>query len=605
MAAARASTSRRKTLTALMLKGSTLEEFLPLLPAEQKLRECAAAGEDCLIGEVKSARPERATKQNTIRSEFLRYMILGGCEKSPVAKRGVWIEGAYIKCTGSDGSFNLEAETVEKDVAIEHCTIDGSVNFLKSSFKLLSLEGTQIEALDADGIQAGSDIHLSEGFLTKGPVSLVGANISGELFCDDGTFEDGIDIDSANIQQNLDLSGGFSSKLIVSLRGVRVGGNLNCEGASFLDPNNSIIANRAKIGGDVDLGNVKAVGTIAFTGSEIGGDFMPQSAVLEGTPALQLRNTTIGGTLIWRGLGFVDGEVDLSGASCKTLNTGNTSWLRKREKYADRDESKRSDAGEVVRKPTEYHTKLDNFTYEGFSNLPDNCKSDYWIEWLSQQPEEHLGKKFKPGPWEQLAKVLDSMGYEEEARDVRIEKQKLQTRFMAKFEPAAHDGFNFWHWGTIFFRRVFWGPLVGYGYKPGNALLFLFGLILIGTLIYSQAAQRGIITPAHPLVFKEARAGGSIPAWCAENWVYFPDENCASAMPSEYSEFQSFIYAADVALPVINLRMENDWAPRVVYTDGTRDWFGWWVRSWEWFLIAAGWILSLLFVSAVGSSIRR
>jgi len=136
-------------------------------------------------------------------------------------------------------------------------------------------------------------------------------------------------------------------------------------------------------------------------------------------------------------------------------------------------------------------------------------------------------------------------------------------------------------------------------------LVCLFVLVLLGTFLYHQAAQRGVMTPTHPLIFKEARAGGSIPAWCAENWVYFPDESCASAMPSEYSEFQSFIYAADVALPVINLRMEDDWAPRVVYTDGTRDEFGWWVRTYEWFLIAAGWILSLLFVSAVGSSIRR
>jgi len=320
---------------------------------------------------------------------------------------------------------------------------------------------------------------------------------------------------------------------------------------------------------------------------------------------LQLRNTKIGGTLIWRGIGFVDGEVDLSGTSCKTLNTGNTSWLRKREKYAERDGNARRENQEKEKQQNEYHTKLDNFTYDGFSNLPDNCKSDYWIEWLKQQPEEHLGKKFKPRPWEQLAKVLDTMGYEEEARDVRIEKQKLQTEFMAKYEPAAHAKFNIWHWGTIFFRKVFWGPLVGYGYKPGNALLFLFGLTLLSSLIYNQAAQRGIIAPTHPLIFKEAHRGGSIPAWCAENWVYFPDESCAAAMPSEYSEFQSFIYAADVALPVINLRMENDWAPRVVFTDGTRDWFGWWIRTWEWFLISAGWILSLLFVSAIGSSIRR
>ena len=197
------------------------------------------------------------------------------------------------------------------------------------------------------------------------------------------------------------------------------------------------------------------------------------------------------------------------------------------------------------------------------------------------------------------------MGYEEEARDIRVEKQKLQTNFMMKHESFGFSLSTLWHWLQIVFRLVFWGPLVSYGYRPGNAVLWLFGFVVIGAFIYGQAAKQGIMAPTHPLIYKEAQAGGTIPAWCAENWVYFPDENCATAMPSEYSEFSSFIYALDVALPVVNLRMEDDWAPRVVHTDGTPNRTGWWIRAFEWFLIAAGWILSLLFVSAVGSSIRR
>jgi hypothetical protein len=228
---------------------------------------------------------------------------------------------------------------------------------------------------------------------------------------------------------------------------------------------------------------------------------------------------------------------------------------------------------------------------------------------LKQQPNEHLGKRFKPRPWEQLASVLDSMGYEEEARDVRIEKQKLQTQFMTSHEVVEWSlsgvvRFLF-HWLQIGFRKLIWGPLVAYGYRPGNAILWLALFVIIGTLVNGWAARNAIMTPTHPLIYKEARSGGSIPAWCAENWVYFPDESCASAMPSEYSEFNSFIYTLDVALPVVNFRMEEDWAPRVVHTDGSPNSWGWSVRLYEWILIAAGWILSLVFVSAVGSSIRR
>lgn len=638
---------------ALTLKGSKLEDFLPLLPAEEKLRECAAAGEECVVDDFDGKRPEVATRLNTVRAEFLRYMILGGCEKSPVSGTGISLLGAFIDCAEYGDALDLKSAELPHNLSIRDSYLCGVLKLVGAVAQTIDLDGTQLEGLEANRLHTSGSVYLRNGFTSRkatrfmsakigsslycsdghfldtekalicdrietaggiflrggfeavGEVKLVGARVHRGLSCSEGKFGSGIELHSAVIMDSIKLDAGFICDGPIGLRNARIGGNLICQSGNFNDTNNAIIANRAKIEGNVDLGNVKAKGTIAFTGSEIGGDFMPQGAVLEGTPALQLRNTKISGTLIWRGLGFVDGEVDLSGASCETLNTGNTSWLRKRDKYKTREDEKRTNPDENEKKDIEYHTKLDNFTYNGFSNLPDNCKSDYWIEWLKQQPDDHLGKKFKPRPWEQLAYVLDSMGYEEEARDVRVEKQKLLTSFMINHEEFGFSFRTMWHWLQIFFRYVLWGPLVSYGYRPGNALVWLFGFIIIGTLLYDQAAKQGVMTPTHPLVYKEARANGTIPGWCAENWVYFPDETCAAAMPSEYSEFQPFIYAADVALPVVNLRMEDDWAPRVVYSDGTRDSFGWWVRTFEWFLIAAGWILSLLFVSAVGSSIRR
>ncbi len=541
----------------LTLKGSKLEDFLPLLPAEEKLRQCAANGEVCEVDDFFGARPEEASKLNTIRAEFLRYMVIGGCTLSLIHARGVNILGAYVKC---NEELDLEASDICKDLKLQQCLIDGYLNLAGAKTKNISLNASKVVSIMAERAFLDGSLNLNEGFTSQESVRLSSAAISG---------------------------------------------NLLCENAKFLESDNSLIINRAKINGDVDLENVIAKGTIALTGTEIGGDFTPQGASLEGTPSLQLRNTKIGGTLVWRSLKHANGEVDFSGASCKNINTDGDSWMRKREDYQEKNSNEEKPISENQPKQIDYNTKLDNFTYEGFSNLPDNCKPEFWIEFLNQQPQDHLEKNFKPRPWEQLASVLDTMGYQEEALELRIEKQKLQTNFMASHEPAAKSGLNLWHWGQVFFRKAIWGPLVGYGYKPGNALLYLFALIMLGTIIYDQAAKRGIMTPTHPLIFKEARAGGTIPAWCAENWVHFPDENCASAMPSEYSEFQSFIYAADVALPVVNLRMEVDWAPRVVFTDGTRDNFGWWVRLYEWFLIASGWILSLLFVSAVGSSIRK
>lgn len=539
----------------LSLKGSKLEDFLPLLPAEAKLRQCAANGEACVVDDFSGERPENPTSENSIRAEYLRYMAIGGCSFSLIHARGINILGAFITC---NEELDLQATEICKDLKLHQCLIEGHLNISGANAKNISLNGSKLVSLIAEKASINGSINLEQKFTSQQSVRLSSAKISGSLLC---------------------------------------------ENAELLEANNSLIANRAKIEGDVDLENVIAKGTIALTGTEIGGDFTPQGAVLEGSPALQLRNSKIGGTLFWRSLKHANGEVDFSGASCATINTDGESWMRKRDSYYEKTEVETSE--EAQPKKVDYNTKLDNFTYGGFSNLPDNCKPAFWIEFLNQQPQDHLAKNFKPRPWEQLASVLDAMGYQEEALELRIEKQKLQTNFMAKHEPAAQGSLNLWHWGQVFFRKIVWGPLVGYGYKPGNALVYLFVLIVLGGILYDQAAKRGIMTPTHPLIFKEARAGGSIPAWCAENWVYFPDENCASAMPSEYSEFEAFIYAADVALPVVNLRMESDWAPRVVFTDGTRDNFGLWVRAYEWFLIAGGWILSLLFVSAVGSSIRK
>jgi len=53
----------------LSLKGSKLEDFLPLLPAEAKLRQCAANGEACIVDDFSGERPENPTTENSIRAE--------------------------------------------------------------------------------------------------------------------------------------------------------------------------------------------------------------------------------------------------------------------------------------------------------------------------------------------------------------------------------------------------------------------------------------------------------------------------------------------------------------------------------------------------------
>jgi len=677
-------------------RGSRLSDFTkkaPLLPAEEKLREACMRGETCVIDD--GTRPNASTNENTIRASFLRYLILGGCEESPLHQRGVHLYGAFIACRNSHdlGKYlDLEAATIPRDIKLVNCWIDGSVSLNGAKTRNVCFDGTTLDELFADGIQCEGNIFLRHNFRANSCVRLLGATLSGSLECTGGSFEDkvvslacdrirvkggiflnskfralgavrlvgaktggilncidgkfessqlslicdDIEIDgglflsdgfqangvirlpSAKVGENIACRGGhckshfyannatiggnlfldkhFQSHGTIHLPNAHIGGNILCDGGTFHNKDKAILANKATIDGNVILGVANAAGTFSFQSAIIGGDFSANGATLSAKPSLELRGAEIKGTFHWRDIKHAPGRLDLGGASAKTVNMDEASWQKPKS------------------------IKLNNFTYKSFDNLESGANSNYWKRFLEQQPNDDLGEKFRPRPYEQLAKVLHSMGYEEEARSIRIKRQQLHTNFMAKYDPdrfaTRSDGRQHWrviHWLTVFARRTLIGPLVDYGFRPGKAVLYLLMLILIGSGVYWKAARFGVMTPTHPLIFKEAidRGDGKLPIinpQCAENWVYFPKEveaECRASVPSEYSEFQSLIYAADVALPIVNLRMENDWAPRVVDTSGNRDWLGWWVRTFEWFLIIMGWVLSLLFASAVGGIIRR
>lgn len=606
-----------------------------LSPAEQKLLQACTRGEECIIGD--GTRPTSATRENKIRASFLRYLILGGCENVPIHRHGIKLVGAFIQCRNS--VFDLNAVTINQDIILFNCKIDGSILFFNAKCRELSLSGSSVKAIDADGMQSdgsiflrdgffvaetvrllgakikgqlncsgskfngiiisllcdgaeiGGSVFFKEGFTASGEVRLVNAKISGDLTCNNGVFKNNISAPNAFISGNVWLDDNFQIKGTVDFRNAEIGGNIICSGATFHNKERAIQANKATIKGNVILGDCNSAGGFAFQGAEIGGDFSASGVTISAKKSIEFRNANIAGTLHWRDITHAPGMLDLGGASITTLNMDQESW----------------------QKPTSI--KLNNFTYQGFNDLEEGANTHYWRRFLEQQPNADLTNKFRPKPYEHLANILQSIGFEQEAKGIRIERQKRQTEFLAKHDPDrlsvdinGNHRVKIMHALNVFWRKYVNALFVDYGYRPGKAALFLIVLIFVGTGIYWNAAKNGIITPTHPLIFKEATQGGSIPIRCADNWVYFPKDiakQCANAMPSEYSEFQSFIYAADVALPIVNFRMETDWAPRVVDVNGNRNWHGWWVRTFEWFLISAGWMLSLLFASAVGGIIKR
>lgn len=606
-----------------------------LSPAEQKLLHACTRGEECIIGN--GTRPTSATHENKIRASFLRYLILGGCGHVPIHQRGIRLIGAFINCR--NGFLDLQSTYIKQDIAIVNSKINGSIYLIGTTCQTFNIQGSSIHKLMGDRLFVKGGLYLRSDFLAKDIIRLVGATIQGpfdcsngrleglqislamdgaiingdlslsykfvalgdirlinttikrQLSCRDGLFHANINAQNAFIYRNVWLDNNFQIIGTVDFRNVQIEGNIECARATFHNRERAILANKATIKGNITLGDCNSAGGFAFQGAQIGGDFSASKATISAKKSIEFRNATIAGTLHWRDIDHAPGMLDLGGATVKTLNMDEKSW----------------------QKPESI--KLNNFSYQGFSDLEKGANSHYWKKFLEQQPKADLTNKFRPKPFEHLANILQGIGLDEEAKNIRIERQKRQTQFMADHDPdrfyednQGNQHIKIMHYLTWFWRKFVMGIFIDYGFRPGKAALFLFGLIAFGTLVYWHAANKGIMTPTHPLIYKEATNGGFIPEKCADNWVYFPkdiEQICADAMPSEYSEFQSFIYAADVALPIVNFRMEGDWSPRVVDVKGQRDLLGWWVRTFEWFSIFAGWMLSLLIVSALGGIIRR
>ncbi len=616
-----------------------------LHPAEWKLLRCAASGEDCVIGDV---RPVTGNADNRIRPELLRFIALGGDADNPLHDHGILLAHAFV-----EGSLDFNGAVVPENFGLIDCMIEGKVDIRDCCTESFCLAGSVVEAIQGDRFESTGGLILSNGFQAAGEVRLLGAKIGGALDCRNARFDgasSSLNCDGIETNGTMFLNDRFFARDTVRVLGAKIGGDLVCRNGKFFGPQTALDTEGANVSGGVlldhgflakgtvDLTNMqvgtslrltngifsagevainapnikvgnsvylntecRVQGEISFQSAEIGDSITFQGGSFETKGAINLRNARIGNMLTWRGVEYARGELNLAGASCRSLNMDEAAW----------------------EKPSQI--RLDNFVFERFAELPEGCDPAFWKAWLERQPIQHLTHRFRPNPYQQLAIVLDGMGHEEEARSVRIERRERQRLFTLNHVPkpktlfagAIRDLADFWRW----VQKIF----VAHGYRPGFAVVWLLGIVIAGAAIYETAARHGIMTPTHPLIYKEAvwkpadgpMLQGKAPLACRANWVYPPRDIaaiCKAAVPSEYSTFSSVVYSVDVAIPVVNFRMESDWSPRVVdwQTGDTGIWYnpatwqaGWWVRLWEWVQIAFGWVLSLLFVSAIGGVIRR
>ncbi|MEM6747702.1 MAG: hypothetical protein AAF608_09805 [Pseudomonadota bacterium] len=178
------------------------------------------------------------------------------------------------------------------------------------------------------------------------------------------------------------------------------------------------------------------------------------------------------------------------------------------------------------------------------------------IAWLKRQSEDELKERFNPQPWRQLAKTLRRMGYDDDARRVRIAQRNT-------YRACKECG-----WLTSLGYRAL-DILGGYGFRPDRTAWWSAGFIVASTVIF---------------------AWPNCSEWgCFDSEIYIPvqgaqlqtstePEKLALATTFErdkYPKFDPLLYAIDVFIPLVEFGITDLWVinDQYIVTDANgRKW---------------------------------
>jgi predicted acyltransferase (DUF342 family) len=227
--------------------------------------------------------------------------------------------------------------TVGQDIFLQYgFTAAGAISLLGANVAgNFECQGAKLNGVDGDGnalvadtLTVGHDAFLGNGFTAAGAISLLGANVAGNLECD-GAMLNGADgngnalvADTLTVGHDAFLGNGFTAAGAISLLGANVAGNLECDGAKLngVDGNgNALVADGMTVGHDAFLGNgFTAAGGISLLGADIVGNLecggAKLAAVSERGNALSADNMKVGGDLHLREGFTAAGAITLVGA---------------------------------------------------------------------------------------------------------------------------------------------------------------------------------------------------------------------------------------------------------------------------------------------------
>ncbi|ETK32738.1 hypothetical protein [Microbispora sp. ATCC PTA-5024] len=515
--------------------------FRWLTPAERSLWAAYPSGAWVDLREEGDDPAEGASwgRARTVRAEVIAALLLGLRDDEPGRVAGVRLAGARIA-----GDLNLSDATIEAKIHLLDCHLSGVVSLNDTRTRGVRLRGCDVLSfaarratvdglLDLDGSTIRSGLYLDNAHIT-GQFRLTHAQLNPTTSV---PWRPGPDPQSAGDPAQPSSgpdapddwreprsrgpvamwAGGLTVDGGAFLRDLRATGCLRLVGARF---NSGVHLQRAVIVSAgthaVQADHMEATaaefsdgftahGTVRLRGARISGVLSFDEAVLTAPDrALHLSHMRVEELiLLWSS---IEGEVNLGYSRIGVL--------------FDR----------IGAYPG--HVHLNGLTY---ASLRGPAPVAERLSWLRRDPDG-----YRPQPYEELAAYYRRIGHDAEGRRVLLAKQRARRRTLRL--PGRL-------WGGLL------DVLVGYGYRPWLAGVWVALLLAVGTSVFSHWRP-------HQIGLDESR------------------------------HFDAFTYTLDLLVPVSVFEQRAAWEPV--------GWTQWLANG----LIAAGWILATALIAA-GTRVLR
>jgi hypothetical protein len=527
-----------------------------LTPAERRVWDAFSRGERLELGVDDPANSDAWGPERVVRGAALALLLLNGGVAEPGHVPALRLDGARI-----EGSVELDYAEIPYRVTMEGCDFRGRVTLYSARTRQFSLKGCRLVRLYAANASVDGNLRLRDSQL-NGLFKLDGAQITGDLDLDGTrlTNSDGPALAANRVQvaDHVRMRDGFTAEGEVILAGAHVGGDIDMCGARLSNPGGvALAASRMRVEGDVLCDRIDTLGEVELPGSRVDGVVRFRGAKLRnpGGRALHAYHLEVGTSLHLNSGFTAEGSVELAGVRINGKVTLRDARLIAPDSVAlTMSQAQAEEVDLRMTQPPQGLVDLRHATLgvirDTWQSWPDELRLDGLrydrfetplsprerVPWLLRDSSGYAAQ-----PFEELALAYRSLGHEDEARTVSLIKERVRRKALPWYARS---------WGVV--QDI----TVGYGYRPMRAGLWLLGLLVLGSAVF---------TVSRPI----------------------------RTVSGSAEVFNPVVFTLDRLLPVIGLGQGKAFTP----TPGTQ-WF-------DYLLTGCGWILATTIVTGVTRSLNR